>query len=141
MKKITVFSLSLFLLLVCAVSCPAVSEDVNGVGNNMNVYVRQDVFDAKMEALFNNIHGEIQSLGNEIKGEIKVLSTRMDSLEKRMTSLETIVTWIFGLLSVVVAAIALTPLLKEIQKPKFTLEDVKLLIEENNAKLNLKTQN
>ena len=138
MKKFAVFSLSLFLLLVRAVPCPAVSEDVNA---NMNVHVRQDVFDAKMEALFNNIHGEIQSLGNEIKGEIKVLSTRMDSLEKQMSSLETTVTWIFGLLGVVVAAIALTPLLKEIQKPKFTLDDVRLLIEENNAKFNLKTQN
>nr|MBR2207735.1 hypothetical protein [Synergistaceae bacterium] len=139
MKKF--LAVLLLVLSLASASHGAVSEDMK------DIYVRQDVFDAKMEALFNRFHGEIQALGNEIKGEIKrlegeikVLGTRMDSIDKRMTSLETIVTWIFGLLSVVVAAIALTPLLKEIQRPKFTLDDVKLLIEENNAKFNLKSQ-
>jgi len=127
MKKI------IFALLIALIALPsfgAASEDLS-----TNIYVRQDVFDAKMEALFNKLHGEIQTLGNEIKGEFRVLNTRMDALEKRMGGLETVVTWILGLLSVVVAAIALTPLLREMNKPKFTLDDVRRLIEENNAKL------
>lgn len=116
----------LIIFVFSSISYGASSDDI---------YVRKDVFDAKMEALFNRLHGEIQALGNELKGEMKALGARMDALEKRMGSLETIVTWIFALLSVVVAAIALTPLIREFHKPKFTLEDVKKLIEENNAKL------
>ena len=143
----------LLVLVLSSVSYAAESED-------MNMYVRKDVYDANMEALFNKLMVEISSLKTEMKeeigsirGEIKELSGRiegridglsgridglsgkMDGLETRMSGLETTVYWILGLLGIVVGAIALTPLLKEIRKPSFTLDDVKRLIEENNAKL------
>ncbi|MBQ6738507.1 MAG: hypothetical protein IJP41_08665, partial [Synergistaceae bacterium] len=53
-------------LILSSVSFGAVSED-------MNVYVRQDVFDAKMEALFEPLHGEMDRQFAEIKGEIRSL--------------------------------------------------------------------
>ncbi len=53
MKK---FFAAIFLLMtLCSVSYGATSED-------MNVYMRQDVFDAKMEALLLRIEGKIDAL-------------------------------------------------------------------------------
>ena len=55
------------------------------------IYVRRDVFDAKMEVFFERIDKRFEQLDKkidtavaELKGEIKALSTRMDSLEKRL---------------------------------------------------------
>ena len=74
MKKI----LLILLLLSCSVSASyAASED-------MSVYVRQDVFDAKMETLFNRIHSEIEG----VRGDIKALSERIDGLDKRIDGLD-----------------------------------------------------
>ncbi|MBR0094881.1 MAG: hypothetical protein IJP91_06340, partial [Synergistaceae bacterium] len=49
------------------------------------VYVRQDVFDAKMEAMFNRLHletvelkTELKSEISELKGDIRALSERVD---------------------------------------------------------------
>ena len=50
-----------FVLLLCSCSYGAASDDID---------VRQDVFDAKMEAQFNKLHGEIA----ELRGDIKTLS-------------------------------------------------------------------
>ena len=73
MKK--VYVLLLMQLLVFESACyGAVSDDV---------YVRRDVFDAKMEALFNRLHAEIM----EVRGDIKALSGRIDGLDKRIDDL------------------------------------------------------
>ena len=136
MKKL--FLAVTLIVTIATAALGAVSED-------MNVYVRQDVFEARMEAFmaeirFGNeqLRGDIKELNGRIdglNGRIDGISGRMDGLEKRMSGLETTVYWILGLLSFVVAAIALTPLLKEIHKPQITLDDVRRLIEEHDIQL------
>lgn len=77
MKKIV--TAMLLILIFSSSSFGAVSED-------MSVYVRQDVFDAKMEALFLRLHSEIENLGARLEGEIKVLSERIDALDTKFTT-------------------------------------------------------
>lgn len=152
MKKI--FISILLILLLSSVSYGAVSEDV---------YVRKDVFDAKMEALFSRLHGEIETLsaefkalGNEIKGDIRALDTRLTGMENtlnaRISGIENHASWWIAGLTLVLTAIALIPLIlkffdkllerreekRKTVQPSFTLEDVKRLIAE--AKLNTTTQ-
>ena len=79
---------------------------------------------------------EFSNLGSRIDR----LETRIDSVEKRMSSLETMIYWILATLSVSVAVLALAPYFKDFRKPSFTLDDVKRLIEENNAKIAGKVQ-
>ena len=140
MKKI-VLSLCLVLLL-CPCSNGAVSEDI---------YVRQDVFDAKMEAFMAEIRlmneqllGKVHAELTELKGDVKALNSKMDilggrmsGLERRMSSLEVMIYWVLGTLAivfavaaVVLAALTLRPQLKEAPMPSFTLDDVKRLIAE-----------
>ena len=74
MRKI--FCAVLMMFVMCSVSFGA-SED-------MSVYVRQDVFDAKMETLLTRIEGKIDALSERIDGVEKSLSERIDGLEKKM---------------------------------------------------------
>ena len=116
------------LLMLMTNSCyGAVSEDI---------YVRKDVFDAKMEAFM----AEIRLMNEQLRGEIRELGSRIDGVEKRMSSLEIMIYWILGTLSVAFAVLALAPYLKKIRKPSITLNDVRRLIEENNALLEKKFQ-
>ena len=67
MKK---FFAAIFLLLILSsASYAAASEDMKV----QDVYVRQDVFDAKMEAFM-----------NEIRGEFQVINTKLAALDKRI---------------------------------------------------------
>ena len=136
MRKFLVMMLLLFLLN--SVSYGATSEDAS-------VYVRQDVFDAKMEALFIRLHSEIETLGNkingridalsaEVKGDIRELSARIDGIEKRM---DTMNTFLYYLL-VLFGALLLLPVVNKLWESRekssaassVTLEDVKRLIAE-----------
>ena len=137
----------LLLLLMMAGACfGAMSDDV---------YVRKDVFDAKMEALFDRLHVEIGELRGDMKalseridgnfttlseridGNFATLSGRIDSLDKRMDDLRNgIYLWL-----VAITLIVSWPKARDVLKnwikpaPSITLEDVMRLIEENNAKL------
>ena len=159
MKKLTITLM--FVLTATSVSFGAVSED-------MSVYLRKDVFDAKMEAFMNEIRGELKG----IRGELQVMNTKIDALsrrvddnysalekriddnnralEKRMDGLGTrisnvsngmyfpaVALAIFGV--VVLSAIIVTAFQilddRKTSKQQFTtIEDVKRLIAENNAK-------
>ena len=148
MKKIIV---ALLLLTMSSACYGAASDDV---------YVRKDVFDAKMEAMFNRLHAEI----GEVRGDIKALSERIDGvnaslsgridglnaslsgridgLDKRIDDLRNgIYLWL-----VAIGLFVSWPKLKElVQKfgkstPSITLEDVRRLIEENNTRTAGKTQ-
>ena len=68
MKKL--LSAALLAFILSTSSYGAISQD-------MSVYMRQDVFDAKMEALFERLHGEIIAMGNDIRGDIRALSSRV----------------------------------------------------------------
>ena len=156
MKKF--FAALIFVLLMSSVIYGAETEDI---------YVRKDVFEARMdrmEALIekavmemkaenekfrNEIRGEISVFKDEIgtklqnvldeinnlKTEIRVLEIRVSELDHRISIIETIVYWIFAIVSVMLASLALTPIVREFRRPQITLEDVKKLIEENNARL------
>ncbi|MBQ6776494.1 MAG: hypothetical protein IJP53_08560 [Synergistaceae bacterium] len=121
MKKI--FLAVFVVALLPSLSFGAASDDV---------YLRQDVFDAKMEALFLRLHGEIETLGNKLNGRIDTLSARIDGLEKRV---ETTNTFLYYLL-VLFGAMLLLPIFSrwwerhEERKQAVTLEDVKRLIAE-----------
>ncbi len=132
MKK---FLISLLLILLMAsISYGAASEDV---------YLRRDVFDAKMDALISRM----DALEKSINTRFDALSSRVDSLEKvmnnsfaamdkRIGDLQTTVYWGFSILGLLIAVIAFAPafaeFVKNVHKPEFaTLEDVKRLIAES----------
>ncbi len=81
--KIIIFTLITLLLFVPACNA-AVSED-------MSVYLRKDVFEAKMDAFMSEIRlmneqtrGEIRALSERLDGKISALSSRVDGLESKV---------------------------------------------------------
>lgn len=138
MKKIYVAMM--IVILTATASYGAVSDDV---------YVRRDVFDAKMESMFNRLHGDIQVLS----GKIDALDKRIEGIDKRIdgvnTSLSARIDDLRNGLYLWLVAIGLFvswPKAKEtVQKwgkatPSITLEDVQRLIEQNNARMAGKAQ-
>ncbi len=121
------------LILACLLSSSAygsASEDI---------YIRQDVFDAKMEAFMNEIRGEFQV----INAKFAALDKRIDDLQistsNRIDDLKTIIYWGLSILGLLIAFAIFGPsfgeFLRNLRKPSFTLEDVRRLIEENNVRL------
>lgn len=132
------------LILACLLSSSAygsASEDI---------YIRQDVFDAKMEAFMNEIRGEFQV----INAKFAALDKRIDDLQTstakriddlqastadRIDDLKTIIYWGLSILGLLIAFAIFGPsfgeFLRNLRKPSFTLEDVRRLIEENNVRL------
>ena len=136
-----------------------------------DVYLRKDVFEAKMDAFMARIDGNFATLTTKIDeldkrlsaridGVDKSLSARIDELDKRLSSriddldakLSTRIDSVdkridnlqnvFYLVLVLIGVIIALPFvqkgfekLKENRKQSLTLEDVKKLIEENNAKI------
>ncbi|MBQ9419946.1 MAG: hypothetical protein IJU31_06155 [Synergistaceae bacterium] len=146
MKKIL-----LAFMLVCvgsSVSFGATSDDI---------YVRQDVFDAKMELLFDRLHAEISqlrtelkgdinalrtelkgdntALRNELKGDINSLSAKIDGLEKRVETSNTFLYYLLVLLGAMLLLPSVNKWLETREEKKqarrsVTIEDVKRLIAE-----------
>ncbi|MBQ7193960.1 MAG: hypothetical protein IJR98_06290 [Synergistaceae bacterium] len=140
MKKICVALM--MLILTGTASFGAVSDDV---------YLRKDVFDAKMEAMFNMLRGDIQALSERMDGKFSALSERIDGLDKRIDALDKRIDGVdkriddlrngLYLWLVALGLFISWPRAKEtLQKlgkstPSITLEDVKRLIEEHDAEL------
>ena len=124
MKKI--FAVLILILLMSSVTYGAETEDI---------YVRKDVFEARMDRM----EALIDKAVIEIKSEIRELKVIIDEMDKRISIISNVVYWIFALVSVILASLALTPIVREFRRPQITLEDVKQvvkkLIEENNARL------
>ncbi len=129
----------LIIFIFSSISYGASSDDI---------YVRKDVFDAKMEAQFNKLHGEIQALGNELKGEIKALESRMvgmfnklegrlDGMEKRIDATNNFLYYLLVLLGALLILPSVNKWLEARKEAKkyMTLEDVLKIVEEHNAKL------
>ena len=116
MKKLVI---ALLLILNTGVCFGASSED-------MSVYLRKDVFDAKMDEFM-----------KEIRGEFQVVNTKIDALSRRIDDKY--------LLMVVLGIIISLPIVQKMLQSReerrashghtVTLEDVKRLIAENNAEL------
>ena len=151
-KIITV--LLLLLMLMSSASYGAVSEDV---------YVRKDVFDVHMQSInakLDKILEEQQAQRKDINDLVKVvsvmseridrnfdtLSARMNGLDKRMDDQQHYLYLVLVLLGIIVALPAGQKMLqwheerKDARKASITLEDVKRLIEENNARMTGKVQ-
>ena len=138
------------LLLAIAIICTLSGTALGTTSEDMSVYVRQDVFNARMEAFMAEIR-----LGNEqLRTEIRELSGRIDGLEKRMDDnqtattnrindvqitlssriddLKTMIYWGLSILGLILGfaifAPALGEFLRELRKPSITLEDVERLI-------------
>ena len=72
------------------------------------------------------------------------MSGRIDGMDYKVDVLQTVVYWGLGILSTILTLVGIVPMLlkfiRDMTKPSFTLEDVKRLIEENNARLNVRPQ-
>ena len=143
MKKM--FLAVMIVCMMCSGSY-AVSQD-------MSVYVRQDVFDAKMETLLTRLEGKINALSERIDGLEKRIDARIDGLEKRMNDgfnglskrIDDTHNFLY-LLLVLFGAIFIIPSIskfwdfnKERKTPFTTVEDVRRIVSEviaeNNAKI------
>ena len=137
----------ILLLLTTGASNGAVSGD-------MSEYVRKDVYDVQMQNLNANMERILQKLEvldtkvNDMSDRITGLSARVEGLESRMTDntqnlssrIEDMKQYIYLVLVLLGIVIVLPSVQKflewrESRKPLITLEDVRRLIEENNAEL------
>ena len=119
-----------------------------------DVYLRQDVFEAKMESLYNRLHGEIQvlsekidgineNLSNQIAATNANLSNQIAATNKRIDDLYNIVYWIF----VMIGALLVLPFIQHLfgwwegrRSKTLTAEDVKKMIDEAFLANNLRLQ-
>ncbi|MBQ9390247.1 MAG: hypothetical protein IJU07_08745 [Synergistaceae bacterium] len=140
----------LLMLSMTGLCYGAASED-------MSVYLRKDVFDAKMEAFMTEIRGEFQvvnakidALSRRVDDNYNTLSKRIDdnyssllkridnhynSLDKNGMYLLLVVLGIIMSLPIVQKMLQSHESKKESKQQFVTLEDVKRLIAENNAEL------
>ena len=132
MKKIIL----LLLLLNASSSYGAVSVD-------MSEYVRRDLFDVQMRNLTANMERVLQKLDsleskvNNMSDRITGLSARVEGIDVRMGDLRNDIYLglvILGILAGFPAVQKMFTVVRE-NRSSITLEDVKRLIEENNAKL------
>ena len=129
------------IILALMMVLSAVSISSGATSEDMSVYVRKDVFEAKMEAFM----AEIRFMNEQTRGEIRALSSRVDGLDKRIDDLRNgLYLWI-TVITVIFAYIEIRRKRqergdsKEVSAPTITLEEIKNLvgqmIAENNAKL------
>ena len=137
----------ILLLLTANTSNGAVSGD-------MNEYVRKEVYDVQMQNLNANMERILQKLdGLEVKvGELtnavsvmseridrnfETLSARIDGLDARMGDLRNDIYLGLVILGILVGVPSVQKWYERLKatRPVITLEDVKRLIEENNAEL------
>ena len=125
MKKIL---LSLLLVLVIACSAYGATSD--------DVYLRRDVFEARMDAFMAEIRGDIKELSARMDGRIDSLEKRIDGLDKRIDDSHNFFYLILVGLGVLIAMPFMQKLHieREIKKEKtvqiLTVDDVKKLINE-----------
>ena len=128
--------------------------------NDNSLFIREDVFNARMDAFMAEIRLENEKLRNELnskienyqaqnerqfselRGEIRVLSTRMDGLDNRMADLQNSISWSFTLSAAFIAVIgiiisvfiAFAPsiwsFVRRKRQPDLSREDVKSLVAE-----------
>ena len=129
MKKLLI--VSMILLSISGISFGASSEDV---------YVRYDVFSARMDGFMSEIRLMNEQLRSELKQDIQALNSRIDVTNARidvtnarLDDLYTIIYWGFALMGMFIGLIAFAPVLvnmfQSMRKPPVTLEDVERLID------------
>ena len=121
----------------------AVSTSAFGATSG-DIYLRQDVFEAKMDAfiaeirlmneqLRSELKQEIQDTKAELRKEIQANSTAIQVTNARLDELKTMVYWGIALLGLLITLAAVAPslvqVIKELSSQKFSLDDVKRLID------------
>ena len=82
--------------------------------NDNNIYIREDVFNARMDSLMSQIRLDNEKLRNELnskidsntaqlQAQISVISTRIDGLDNRMNDLQNSISWSFTIIAVFIA--------------------------------------
>lgn len=140
MKKIITL---LLLLIMSGTSYGALSGD-------MSEYVRKDVYDVQMQTLnakldmildgMKEIREEMKELRkdlNELARTVSAQSARIDGLDARMGDLRNDIYLGLVILGIIVGVPSVQKWYERLKqlRPSVTLEDVKRLIEENNAEL------
>ena len=123
------------------------------MAENNDVYVRQDVFDARMDRLeiliekngielkayidnsINEVKNEIQQVRSDLTGEIQHLNAEVKVLEGRVDNVVDVVYWGVGGFGVILAAAVFVPMimgfLKRLFTPSVTIEDVRRVMNED----------
>ena len=125
----------LMALLITA----AVSTSALGAASN-DVYLRQDIFEAKMDAFMAEIRLMNEQTRSELRKEIQANATaiqqtnaRIDVTNARLEALITMVYWGIALLGILITLAAVAPsivqVLQSIRKPSITLDDVERIID------------
>ena len=134
MKKILIAAI--ITITATASALGAASSDIHE-----GVYLRQDVFEAKMDAFMAEIRLMNEQLRSELNSRIDATNARIDVTNARLDELKTAVYWGIGLLGLLITLAAAAPYIVKvlqsinIPKPTLTLEDVERLID---AKLQAK---
>ena len=131
-----------FLVLICLLS----SASVAAVSEDTGIYLRQDVFDAKIEVL----NSDMKLRDEKIFNEMRLINSKLETLNNRITEsenntsdriedLKTIVYWGLSILGLLIAFAAFAPslgeFLRNLRKPSITREDVERIIEEYSARM------
>ena len=131
----------LSLVLIATLYC----SGVYGVTSD-DVYLRKDVFEAKMDAFMAEIRGDIKELSARIDGRIDSLEKRIDGVDKRIDDSHNFFYLILVGLGVLIAMPFMQKLHieREIKREKtvqiLTVDDVKKLINEAMMSNNLSVQ-
>ena len=124
-----------FIFTISATAFAATSHDIRE-----DIYLRQDLFEAKMDTFMAEIRLMNEQLRSEIKQEIQATNSRIDATNSRidvtnsrLDDLYTMVYWGLALMGIILAFSAAVPylvkLFNNIFQPRFTLEDVEKLID------------
>ena len=157
MKKIIIALLT--VLTISSTTFGATSDDIN-------IYVRKDVYEAHQQSInskldmileqmkdfreelkaqrkdINELAKSVSVLSERIDRNFETLSGRIDGLNSRMGDQQNYLYLVLVLLGIIVALPSVQKILQNRaeRKPSFTLDDVRRLIEENNAKMSWKVQ-
>ena len=132
------------LLLAIAIICALSGAALGATSEDMSVYVRQDVFDARMDKFMAEMHGEFKAINQQLEAINKRIddtqaatANRINdiqiTLSARIDDLKTIIYWGLSILGLILGfaifAPALGDFLRNFSKPSITLEDVERLID------------
>lgn len=128
----------LALLIAVTVSASAFAANSNDIPQG--VYLRQDVFVAKMDAFMAEFRLMNEQLRSELKQEIQATNSRIDAVNARiditntrLDDLYTMVYWGLALMGIILAFSAAAPYLikaiRSIFQLSFTLDDVERLVD------------
>ena len=102
-------------------------SEMNGLRSEVNGAITQ------MKADNEKLRSEMRNDIGRLEAKIEVQGTRIEAVNMRVENVQTIVSWLFAAVSIVIALLTLTPTLadriKKFRKPQITMEDVENAID------------